>query len=214
MAHGLSCRPLRRAAWLVVACSLATGCTGPDKEPLDPATKQKLLGLAPPPGAKTGTGNATVDQRFNRTTPIRLPDPQLTTTPPPAQPVGGGGLGTQPVGLVSAPTVPGGNPAVMRPQPAEPVNPVGFTQPAPVALDPVQPLPPTGGLPAPGGAGFPSPGGPALPPAPPAPLSNGFDLPPAPAPSPVPGPVMPGPSGPLAPVPGFGDGPTVPPLVK
>lgn len=133
MAHGQSDQ-FRRAGWLVAVCGLvaAVGCHGPEKadpvKRLDPSTRQQLMGVGP---SKGGTGNAGLDQRFNRTTPT-LPDPQLGSTAPPPAPTGGVGAGTPPpgpvpTGLVTAPT--------------RPTNPADFGGPQPAHYSP-PPLPP------------------------------------------------------------------------
>lgn len=248
MAHGQSSDPIRRAGWRAVACGLTAcvltaGCTGPDKDEgtksLDPSTKQRLLSIAPPAG-KPGTGNASVDQRFNRTTPIRLPSPELgsanpapapaptpapTPAPSPSPAPSAGMPSPQQVGTIVAPTMPT-NAAAMSLQPTAPVQRTAATvpqPPAPLAVDPLPGLPPVGGLPTPGGPVFPpatdpsSPtvGGPSLPAAdgpvmPTLPPATG--LPPVGPVGVQPAPPLPGHGVlPLPEVPGF---PDPPPLVR
>jgi len=160
MAHGQSDQ-FRRAGWLVAVCGLTAvvGCKGPEKDDpakrLDPSTRQQLLGISP---AKSGSGNAGLDQRFNRTTPASLPAPQLGSTTPAPAPTGGVGAANpnpspNPTGVVAAPTKPinpasfgGPQPVNYTPPPARPLEPViqqtgGVGPKMPVLI------PTTGGMP-------------------------------------------------------------------
>lgn len=145
MAHGQS-NQFRRAGWLVAVCGLtaAIGCHGPEKDDpvkrLDPSTRQQLLGLSP---AKPGSANAALDQRFNRTTPVNLPAPELGSTPPAPTPAPSVGATTpppapNPVGVVSAPTKPINPASFGGPQP------VHYTPPTPAHIEPV--IQQTGGV--------------------------------------------------------------------
>jgi len=183
----------------------AVGCTSPEKDAakgLDPATKQKLMGLGQPQGTKLGTGNAALDQRFDRTTPTKLPSPQLTSatptpnpnpTPTPTpNPTGSFGMPTQPTNTATCggPQSPAGD--VARPQlPAESVLRTG-------GVAPVMPAP----------LGLPEAGGAALPPSvlPVAPLGGNLIPPPEPAPAPLP--VLPA----APPLPGDGRDTPLPPV--
>ncbi len=203
MAHGQSA-PIRRAGWLAAACGLmaAVGCTSPEKDAakgLDPATKQKLMGLGQPPATKLGTGTAALDQRFDRTTPTKLPSPQLTSATPTPNPTGSFGMPTQPTSTATfgGPKPPAGDAA--RPQqPTEPIirtggvapvmpAPLGLPEPTGAALSPsVLPVAPLGGnlIPPPEPTPAPLPVFPAAHPAPPLPGdSRDTPLPPVPSPT-------------------------------
>lgn len=199
MAHGQS-NKCRRAGWLAVACGLAAiGCKGPDKDEaakrLDPATKQKLIGLDPAPRAAAP----------DRSMPTSLPKPQVASTNPAPNP---NPLPTplpNSVGTVAAPTrvnnaASFGGPQrvddLSRPQmPAEGVVQTGGVAakpPAPVVPAPLTPgpLPVPGALPEPGGVAIPTSVLPAAPVGSP-PLPTDLPQFPRPTPPPPPAPAFP-----------------------